>query len=608
MKARDLLYLHIVHEFELYDIDTKTRVALEWWLFDAMGGTKLDDLGWWDVLDAWLQSVTEWKSQAAGSFLAKLMAIVDEQLRAFDKRRPGAMRRMIGGLQRETRFKVENYNHFVESLQHTIWVRLPVICFIGGHASGDMYGIGASALIKKDLGIVVYQFKDKGQDHSAGMKAFFDLVAKNRAKLATSDKDCLDNKSPNSVYKLMDEMKCFCWLAGYNMGTYFLMDKFDSKEAKNNRDIVREGFGVRAGLELRVEQFLELKTLPLVELCKRKVLVLWSRFTGKKGEYHPEHDTSFTGVAQLAWLATELGYYVIITGDKPVMHSKVDDRERHATQFDSICNAVMHRFGEKRCFNLTEFWTEKAWTGIGPTRLTQYQVFELLHRTCDVRHLGMRSGNLEALALLSYFVRYMEEGYSWGGKRMMAWHGRGIGYERILLKEPPTRVGKYLHYNQKLNRNGLNKAGVSKAFVPSYIRERNRGIAGTSTKDAETLDQEFARKQLRIQTQLAQAPVGVRNAKLNDLVPQRAQEETKREKPLAVARWHTGFDFNDLMKIVLFLREPNPTCMHKVPFDVRTIWPHTPDLPQMVTHLQVLSEMRSLLVNMGLVRAVSRTG
>jgi hypothetical protein len=344
-------------------------------------------------------------------------------------------------------------------------------------------------------------------------------------------------------------------------------------------------------------------------------VVLWSRFTGKKGEYHPEHDTSFTGIAQLAWLATELGCYVIFAGDKPVIHRKVENRDEHEGHFDAICSAIEIRFGEKRCFNMTEFWNEKTWTALKPNRVTQYQVYELLHRECDVRHLGMRSGNMEALALLSYFVRYMEENYSWGGKRMMAWHGKGIGYERILLKEPPTRVGKYLHYDQKLNRHGLNKAGVSQAFVPPYIKERNRGLPNTSSKNQETVEEEFARKRRKIKERFKYAPQKAMFSAFDKLDPEREEREKALEKamakPLGVAHWYTGFDFGDLMKIVMFFQELNPHRPKTVTVAIRNVWSDTPYLSELATRLgdqaPILFEMRSLLVEMGVIQAVSKS-
>jgi hypothetical protein len=617
MNALEILISRINLKFDLYDIGEKTRVAVAWWLVDAMGGADLHDLSWWKVLDEWRTGATEWKRDAADNFLNKFLTVLEEQIVSSitAPNKAVAMRQRINSFNYQTRFQAAGYYDFIQSLQHTIWVQVPVICFIGGHASGDMFGIGASALIKKDMGIVVYEFKEKAQDHSPQMKGFFDLVASNRVKLAASFTDCFAPQNPNSVYKLMESMRCFCWLAGYNMGTYFLMDKFSTREDEGrNRSIVRAGFGVDKTPLVQIKTFLESKTLPLTTLRQRKVVVLWSRFTGKKGEYHAEHDTSFTGIAQLAWLATELGCYVIIAGDKPIIHLKTKDAAKRAGHFDAICQAIAVRFGEKRCFNMAQFWDDPEWKKLTPNRLTQYQVYELLHRECDVRHLGMRSGNMEALALLSYFARYMEEGYSWGGKRMMAWHGKGIGYERILLKEPPTRVGKFLHYNQKLNKHGLNKATVSQPFVPTYIRDRNRGLQNTASKNLETIEQEFARKRSEIKQRFARAPESKMKSAFDNLDPERAKREKEleeaMEKPVSVKHWYAGFDFDDLMKIVLYFREQNPCCSTKIPFNIEDIWDAGPNLPNIAEQLgeqaTILFEMRSLLVEMGVVKAVSQ--
>jgi hypothetical protein len=76
--------------------------------------------------------------------------------------------------------------------------------------------------------------------------------------------------------------------------------------------------------------------------------------------------------------------------------------------------------------------------------MDQFKLYEYLHRKFDARHLGFRSGNLEAMALLGYTVRYLEEPGSVGGDRMEKWHGKGIGYERLPVSRPPTRSGQFL--------------------------------------------------------------------------------------------------------------------------------------------------------------------
>jgi hypothetical protein len=413
------------------------------------------------------------------------------------------------------------------------------------------------------MAIMVYRYAQNDQDHSDGMIAFFtELIGVTRVRLADSEAMALDPRSRYSVFQMMYKLNSLCWLAPYNMGTYFLREQFANKglasgNQKQKSDNIRKAFSVDNYLGNKaIQSFLESKLgCSLDNFAKRRILVLWSRFTGKKGEYHPEHDTSFHGIAQMAWMAAELGYYVIIAGDKPILHENVINQFQRKRRFDEIVAEIDHYYGEMRCYNLTEFWTEPQWKFLSSgKRMMQFKIYELLHLNCDVRHLGMRSGNLEALALLGYFVRYMEEEKSYGGERMVAWHGTSIGYERILLHEPPTRVGKFIHHKVK--------AKASQASVPPYISNRNRGFANTATRS-----QSGQEERLRVfdnsvnatssnisdpvkKGTFMQTKLGERSELLKSL-----QEEN--EKPEEVKNFENGFVTEDLIKIRAFLVEDN---------------------------------------------------
>lgn len=603
------------------------------WFFDVMGGNPLEGTGWWETLDNWLDSGGS-QEKIANTFLTNLSTVLKVCISEYGKKQQiaAALQQMVsffekaGDCQNKVvairRNAVPEYFEFIQSMQHLIWAQLPIICFIGGHASGDMFGIGASALIKGDMGIVVYKYQDEGQDHSDSMAKFFiSLIGKTRVKRAspiTSESNrskrqqLVAKQMWEDIFQLMNEMGKFCWLAPYNVGTYYLMNKFP-KAGNSPRGTIRQGFQVEDSINPKIQQFVEKKTARLEELRKRRVLVLWSRFSGKKGEYHPEHDTSFKGMAQLAWTATMMGYYVIIVGDKPVMHNMVSDRAQREGRFDEICNAIKAYFEEPRCFNMTEFWTEKEWEAIGASRIAQFQVYELLHRWCDVRHLGMRSGNMEALALLGYFVRYMEEKGSWGGPRMAAWHGTTIGYERILLDKPPTRVGKYLQQDREARK-------VDNAYIPSYIKERNRGIANTSSQFEKPLEREFDTHLAKIKmTYRSRPPIenhefGSRDKAdvdvfVVDELAQRLLNVVKNyhqyvlepmEKPLAVKSLESGFEIEDLRSIVQnFFNLKNPLTSTHIDLSLehpQSINMHQIKLKEFPKHVSILEGVSQALL------------
>jgi hypothetical protein len=537
--------------------------VIEWWLYDIMDGNELEKWGFWEELESW--AAKDQRAKGARRFVEALVKVFVGQIsehRAVVAAMLAQFRKEPGQRYRE----VKGYFEFIQDCQHTIWANLPVICVVGGHASGDMFGIGASALLKGDMSVVVYRFDKADQDHSDGMLAFFsELLGADRVRLSEDAGQAFERGAfRNSVYELMRASNTFAWLAPYNMGTYFLMDQFQKTGSActkpgEAREAIRRAFHVeRLKNEVKVEEFLVRRVGALDGLCRRRVVVLWSRFTGKKGEYHPEHDTSFKGMAQMAWLATALGYFVVIAGDKPIVHGAVRDPLKRAQRYAALASSIERYYGECRCFNLTEFWTEADWKALSlGKRVAQYQIYELLHRTCDVRHLGMRSGNLEALALLGYFTSYMEEEQSYGGGRMVAWHGTEIGYERILLKEPPTRVGRYIHHDLKL------KQGVSKASMPPYITARNRGFPGTASRSKLTREQQVKELEASQMKDLAHIPYAERRAvrmfeQAEALYELELQLEREGAKPPAVAAYESGFVDGDLREILKFLRADNP--------------------------------------------------
>ncbi|MEJ8547411.1 hypothetical protein [Brevibacillus borstelensis] len=156
-------------------------------------------------------------------------------------------------------------------------------------------------------------------------------------------------------------------------------------------------------------------------------IVLWSRFSGKKGGPHAQHDTSFTGMRQMAELAKSIGSAVIITGDKPLKDGKIDEL-----------------ISETGAYDLTEFWNDPLWQKLFPDgkRSDQFLLFHYLHENGSLKHLGFRSGNLEAYALLGHTVRYMEEEGNQQAGRMAKWER--LGYRRITVDKVPSFTGQWV--------------------------------------------------------------------------------------------------------------------------------------------------------------------
>ncbi|MBT2448626.1 hypothetical protein J7F03_16315 [Streptomyces sp. ISL-43] len=212
--------------------------------------------------------------------------------------------------------------------------------------------------------------------------------------------------------------------------------------------------------EGKVKAWLDAKEVS--DIAGREVIVLWSRFSGKLGGAHLEHDTSYEGVRQII---TEVGSTAAESGNgrKPIVlivgdsHADPDHREKYATMAADLSDDHVS------VHNLTAFWNtsnssirEKLESWNGHDRIGQFKLYEYLQRqAASVRHLGFRSGNLEAMAMLGYELRYMEEPGSIGTDRMALWHkaadgltvygGQPVGYELLKVDKPPTRSGKYFN-------------------------------------------------------------------------------------------------------------------------------------------------------------------
>lgn len=187
-----------------------------------------------------------------------------------------------------------------------------------------------------------------------------------------------------------------------------------------------------------------------------RYVVLWSRFSGKRGGPHPQHDTSYKGLGQMIQLAADNKLGVILAGDRSWNAEKRNKPvpNEHLVEWD-----------------LREVWATPEWARLVASvpgdnrrllnpRILQLHLLDYLNRTAGRKvdekwgglvHLGMRSGNLEAFALAGHRVFYMEEVNNKERARMELWHTKlsgnpdtGPRYDRLLLKEPPTRTGKFI--------------------------------------------------------------------------------------------------------------------------------------------------------------------
>ncbi|MGP3690705.1 hypothetical protein ACTVZO_39495 [Streptomyces sp. IBSNAI002] len=350
-----------------------------------------------------------------------------------------------------------------------------------GYASGDQFGIGFTLV--NDPHSEVYLTTAPGESTGESSAKYYKAlgVADHRIHMN------VDRKQATAAIKAVTgenkrTPKSESGVRGVNEGTYQVAKTFSPAKREKYREAMSlQGDGSAAhDRDPQVKEWLQSKGVPE----SGKVAILWSRFSGKSGNAHTEHDTSYNGMAQIIAGCKDMDAVLIVGDSQP--KGKTGGREKYEKIAETFNNyggsdpespwggngkwvgrgrrrkwveipgdGKDDTFGAK-VIVMTEFWNEdgvKSWGG--NDRRGQFLLFDYLHRKYDVaRHLGFRSGNLEAIAMLGFDVRYMEEPDSWGGDRMAVWHGDADGktpsggdapgYERLGVSGSSNRLGQHL--------------------------------------------------------------------------------------------------------------------------------------------------------------------
>lgn len=330
----------------------------------------------------------------------------------------------------------------------------PSIIIQAGNMTGDMFGVSA-ALIHNPFAHVLVIKEKSDRDRSQQIISFYEssghkeqvhcMIAEDMSeaytkyggrnpealpyeKISPSIPDYL--RSPSKQYPVSE--------ATGQTASFYKKDSVGKMKEKWQVDVKVN--------ESSCQKFLQQRNIPK----NQRYAILWSRFSGKSGGPHAQHDTSFTGMRQMISIAKAGGYIVLITGDRPI-------KETQENKYKLMCD-------NSTVFDLTQFWDDQDWKELFSKgeRSEQFNFFEYLNQNGGVKHLGFRSGNLEAYALLGHTVRYMEEEGNLQAGRMKAWHGGQIKYDRIMIEHPPTLTGRYVSDKAKQEK---------KEYKPEWITE-----------------------------------------------------------------------------------------------------------------------------------------
>ncbi|MEU8788320.1 hypothetical protein [Streptomyces sp. NPDC048643] len=342
-----------------------------------------------------------------------------------------------------------------------------------GYASGDQFGILTSLLSDPNRHVLIARGPAAGlpghdpvRDKSRAIAAFYGESGIPQSRIHFVDVPSME--TGNNVWpalnheatriaqhqwlipKSFDDMFQVKELWGVTDGTDHVAREFSPAL----RDRIRGAWNLGPHHDPAVEAWLAGQGIRIPE-GKKPVLVLWSRFSGKATQWSDlrsrmEHDTSFQGVRQLLRNVGDGYKAVIITGDPHPDGAK-------GGKWDELVHDMRGELGTDAIHHVTGFWRGAdpgltAWGG--NTRTGQFRLYDHLARQHGVQHLGFRSGNLEAVALIGHDVHYLEESDATGARRMEAWHdhngtgntrkgGLAPGYERVVVGDPPTASGRY---------------------------------------------------------------------------------------------------------------------------------------------------------------------
>jgi len=392
-----------------------------------------------------------------------------------------------------------------------------------GYATGDQFAIMAKMIADKDCKVVLSTTgvpAKKGDCSAAILKLYEESGLGDRVRTLKVD-GIYDRKGFERQAKELYNNKpdgADSTYACANLGTGTKFVAYEWKPGTGGA--VRDQWKVEQDHD-RVQSWLDQKGLKEGDLKDKKVAVLWSRFSGKSGGAHAEHDTSLTGMKDMVESMKGKFDAIIIVGDR---HPAAKHQQGG---YSSLVNDGVD--GNAKVVDLTQFWKEdsqklKAWDG--DKRLGQLKLYAHLEKQCaGVVHIGARSGNLEALALMGCQVGYLEQKHSMGGPRMDAWQNAKdhVKYQKILLDQLPTRTGKYMaaagvtkvvpmqnSVQQKLaqdNKEQVNRYAQHKLSEPRGLPLKERGAGNPKEPRIEKFQKGFNDTDLASITHFAEAAV-----------------------------------------------------------------------------------------------------
>jgi hypothetical protein len=213
-------------------------------------------------------------------------------------------------------------------------------------------------------------------------------------------------------------------------------------------------------------------------------VILWIRFSGKEGGAHPELDDSWRGLAQIVYGLLDAGKNVIMVGRPRKNSSIVEKMKKHLDILDEENAKVVPR-GNLKIWG--EYWlTESGELNkkiVGATRAAEYAILlRMVHSDwgCKLVHVGMRSGAMDAAALLGMRTLFFENPDNEQIKRTQKWTRQDNSnprYQRIPVEELPTwRARVTMHGYEQTDERDKKIRGYTESDLDMILGQVQRAL------------------------------------------------------------------------------------------------------------------------------------
>ena len=206
---------------------------------------------------------------------------------------------------------------------------IPFIIVQPGYATGDMFAIAATLINNQQYHVLISTTMDEHEnvrdpyDNSKSIREFYRSSGIEEYRIHTHNVNevrapglasqlkmeafnIIREQYKNDLSKRAFENKYY---KPVGEGTQYIAKNF-SEEMRNQLKVAWE---INGSQNDAIKIWLEEQGIPT---SGNNLLILWSRFSGKGGDIHIEHDTSYWGIKQIVHRVADMYDAVIITGDK----------------------------------------------------------------------------------------------------------------------------------------------------------------------------------------------------------------------------------------------------------------------------------------------------